>query len=445
MAVKDNYDYINIVNAINNSVGGLYNYTFPIVNDDNFKAMGAVLNDAPLQIQNAWIETLMNVACKTLIHRVYPDCNPFRYLYGYDIGLEGNDSQYVREVAIDQFVPVAYEACSGADSFFKCEPPKVRVQYICNILRSKYPVKVNADLLVSAFADVEEFGRFYNAITERMVYDMEQDDKEAVMALLDGVIEGGNIYLVPQARPVDSSTALNFAKTLEQMQYDLSFYRTREYNMNRLSTSTDPDRAVLIVAGDVIATQNKYNVAWAFNESVLKLLQDGRMIKIGSKGIADNRVYCIYTDEGYFKINNIKGFPKFRNFDNPDDLTQSKWLHNWKRLAISYFSNAIAFAAPEDIGVESVKIHVKDDKVATVKKGGFLLMGLAEVTPAEGKICDAVCTYSMTGATDPTTRIDKFSGDIYVGKDETATQLTVTATSHLDSTKTNQITVTVTD
>lgn len=445
MAAKTNYQYINIVNAINNSVGGLYNYTFPIVNDDNFKAMAAVMNDAPLQIQNGWIDTLINVACNTVIHKVYPDYNPFRYLYGYDIGLEGEDSQYVREVAIDQIVPVAYEACRGADSFFKCEPTKVRVQYICNILRSKYVVSVNSDLLISAFTSVEEFGRFYDGITERMMYDMEQDDKEAIMAMLDGIIEGGNIYLIPQARPVDSSTALKFSKTLEQLQYDMSFYRTREYNMNRLSTSTDPERAVLIVAGDVIATQNRYNVAWAFNESVLKLLQDGRMIKIGSKGIADNRVYCIYTDEEYLKINNVKGFPKFRTWDNPDDLTQKRWLHNWKRFAISYFSNAIAFAAPEDIGVKTVKIHVKDDKSATVKKGGFLLMGLAEVTPVDGKICDAVCTYSMTGATDPTTRIDEFSGDIYVGKDETATELTVTATSHLDSTKTGQLTVTVTD
>ena len=445
MAVKNNYDYINIVNAINNSVGGLYNYTFPIVNDDNFKAMGAVLSDAPLQIQNAWIDTLMNVACNTVIRKVYPDYNPFRYLYGYDIGLEGDDSQYVREVAIDQIVPVAYEACGGADNFFKCEPPKVRVQYICNILRSKYVVSVNPDLLISAFASDKDFGRFYDGITERMMYDMEQDDKEAIMAMLDAVVEGGNIYLIPQARPVDSSTALAFSSHLEELQYDLAFYRTREYNMNRLSTSTNPDRAVLIVSGDVIATQNKYNVAWAFNESVLKLLQDGRMIKIGSKGIADNKIYCIYTDEEYFKINNVKGFPKFRTWDNPDDLTQKRWIHNWKRFAISYFSNAIAFAAPEDIGVESVKIHVKDDKAATVKKGGFLLMGLAEVTPVEGKICDAVCTYTMTGATDPTTRIDKFSGDIYVGKNETATELTVTAASHLDGTKTATLTVTVTD
>ena len=445
MAVKTNYNYINIVNAINNTVGGLYNYTFPIVDNENFKAMAAVLSDAPLQIQNAWIDSLMNVACHTVIHKIYPAYNPFKYLYGYDIGLDGDDSQYVREVAIDQIVPVAYEACGGADNFFKCEPPKVRVQYICNILRSKYVVSVNADLLISAFCSVDEFGRFYDQITERMMYDMEQDDKEAIMAMLDAIVEGGNIYLIPQARPVDSSTALNFAKTLEQLQYDMSFYRTREYNMNRLSTSTDPDRAVLIVAGDVIATQNKYNVAWAFNESVLKLLQDGRMIKIGSKGISDNRVYCIYTDEEYFKINNIKGFPKFKSWENPDDLTQKRWLHNWKRFAISYFSNAIAFAAPEDIAVESITLHVKDDKAATVKKGGFLIMGLAEVKPVDGKIADAVVHYVMTGSTDPKTRIDEFSGDIYVGKDETATELTVTATSHLDSTKTAQLTVTVTD
>ena len=63
-------------------------------------------------------------------------------------------------------------------------------------------------------------------------------------------------------------------------------------------------------------------------------------------------------------------------------------------------------------------------------------MDLAKVTPVEGKIADAVVTYSMTGATDPNTAIDPESGDIYVGKDETATELTITAVSHLDNTKT---------
>ena len=441
---KTNYDYIAIVNAINANVGGMYGYEFPIINSSNFKSMAAVLMNAPTMIQNAWIDTLMNISCKTALKKIYPAYNPFRYLYGDDIGLDGEDSQYVREVAIDQIIPVAYEKCSGADDFFKCNPPKVRVQYICNVLRSRYPVSVNFDLLVSAFATYGEFDSFYTKITERMMYDMENDDKEAIMAMLNGVVEGGNIYLIPQARPTDSVTALNFAKTLEQLQYDLSFYRSRRYNMNRLSTSTNPDQAVAIIAGDVIATQNKYNVAWAFNESVLKLLKDGRMIKIGSGGIANNKVYALYTDRDYFKINNIKNFPRLKMWDNPADLTQNQWLHNWKRFAISYFSNAVAFANPEDIGVKTVEVKTKND-VSTVKKGGFLLMDLAKVTPADGKICDAVCTYTIAGATDQTTRIDSESGDIYCGKNETAATLTVTATSHLDATKTGTKEITVTD
>lgn len=105
------------------------------------------------------------------------------------------------------------------------------------------------------------------------MYDMEHDDIEAIMAMINGVIEGGNIYLVPLARPVDSSTALNFSKTLGVMQTDLSLKRSRRYNMNRLSTSTRKDMAVLLVTADVIETENKYNVAWAFDKGALELLQ----------------------------------------------------------------------------------------------------------------------------------------------------------------------------
>lgn len=435
MAVKTNYDYISIVNAINASVGGMYNYTFPLIDNDNFKSMAAVLSDAPLSIQNAWIDVLMNVAFNTVIKRVYPALNPFRYLYGDEVGLDGEDSQYTREVAIDRIIPLAYEKCGGADTFFGCKPPMIRVQYLYNVLRSKYIVSVTFDLLISAFRNYNEFGRFYDGITERLMYDMEHDDIEAIMAMINGVIEGGNIYLVPLARPVDSSTALNFSKTLGVMQTDLSLKRSRRYNMNRLSTSTRKDMAVLLVTADVIETENKYNVAWAFDKGALELLQDGRLIETASDGFAGNKVYAIYTDRDFLKINNILGFPKMKRWENPDDLSEKRWLHNWKRFCVSYFSNAIAFADPGSIGVSSVEIITKNGE-SSVKKGGFLLMDLAKVTPVEGKIADAVVTYSMEGATDPNTSIDPESGDIYVGKDETATELTIKAVSHLDDTKT---------
>ena len=141
---KTNYDYVAIVNAVNATVGGMYAYEFPIVTSDTFKAMAAAFVQAPTQIKNAYIDTLRNLMCNVAIKKVYRSSNPFRKLYREDTGLTGDGDQYVEEVAIDQFIPLAYEIDANPERFFKSAPPKVKVQFLCNVLRKKYVVTLNS-------------------------------------------------------------------------------------------------------------------------------------------------------------------------------------------------------------------------------------------------------------------------------------------------------------
>lgn len=442
--MANNYDYVAIVNAVNAQTGGMYAYEFPVVTSATFKAMAAALLNAPTQIQNAYIDNMRNLMCNLLIKKVYTASNPFRKLYRGETPMSADGDQYVTEVAIDQFIPMAYDMTSTPESYFKTMPPKVLIQFMCNCLRKKYVFTLNMDLLLPAFESEGQFSAFFNRVFERLYADVEEDDKEEIMAALDAIIEGGNIYLVPMTRPVDSSTALEFSKNLDVISRDLSFRRSRKYNLQGLSTKTDENDAILIMSGDVIAVQNAYNLAWAFNKNYLQLFNAGQMIVTDSKGLADNKVFGMYTDTDYFRIHPAMGYPKLRKWENGENLEEKYWLHVWKMINFSYASNAIAFAEPKDIGVGEVELLTKDGKTAaTVKPGKFLLMGIAKVTPSAGKIADAFCEYSVAGAKSDKTKIDPQNGTLYVGDDETADTLTITGVSHLDNSKSGTLTVTV--
>lgn len=439
-----NYDYVAIVNAVNASVGGMYAYKFPIGESLDYKAMSAALLNAPPNIQNAYIDTFRNLIVNTLVKKVYRASNPFRFLYREDSPLTQNRSGMAQEVSVDQFIPMPYEMEGDADRFFASNPPKVIHQYMCNILRKKYVMTLSVDMLAPALESPEKLDELINRFEERMNADMEEDDKEEIMAAIDAVLEGGNMYIVPMVRPTDSTTALAFSTELEIMSYDLSFRRSRKYNLNHLSTKSSEQDAVMIVAGDVISTQNNYNLAWAFNRSYLDLAKSGQIVKTDSLGMAGNKVFMIYTDRDFFRIHNVSGFPKVRKWENDDNLEEKKWVHVWKMVNFSYSSNAIAFVEPADIGVESVELLTMDGKTtATVEAGKWLQMGIPKVTPQEGKIADAFVIYSVSGQTSPDTFIDSASGALHVGKDETAASLTITAVSHLDQSKEGTFTVTV--
>lgn len=440
---KTNYDYVAIVNAINNQLGGMYSYEFPIVDSDNFKAMAAAFVNLPSQIKNAYIDTLRNLMCNVAIKKVYKSSNPFRKLYREDTQLTADGAQYVEEVAIDQFIPLAYEIDSNPERFFKSAPPKVKVQYLCNVLRKKYVVTLNSFMLEPAFQSMQAFDSFWTRTLDRLYADMEEDDKEEIMTALDAVIEGGNMRIVPATRPKDSPTALEFSKMLDVVSRDLSFRRRRDYNVQRLSTKTAEDDAIMIVAGDVIATQNNYNLAWAFNRNYLDLFNKGQIIATDSDGLADNKVFAIYTDTDFFRIHMVKGFPILKSWENGDNLEEKRWLHNWKMINFSYASNALCFVEPDDIGVETVELLDTDgNKASTVAKGKFLQLALPKVTPTEGKLADCFVTYSISGNKSTGTRIDQ-DGTLYIAEDETAKTITITGVSHLDTSKSGVYTVTV--
>lgn len=131
----------------------------------------------------------------------------------------------------------------------------------------------------------------------------------------------------------------------------------------------------------------------------------------------------------------------FDNYINTSDFYNgegefwNQWYHAWKTFSTSPFANAIVFT-DETPGVTSVTVT---PATATVTKGSLTLF---DVDVAVTGFAYRSVKWEITGQANNNTHIDQ-QGRLKVALDETATTITVTATSWYDETKSGTATVTV--
>ena len=146
--------------------------------------------------------------------------------------------------------------------------------------------------------------------------------------------------------------------------------------------------------------------------------------------VADRDIWMVF--DNLLEVEDIR---------NGEGLYYNYWLHCWRTFSMSPFACAIAFVK-DNFSVSTVTIKAADgtsDPTTTVRKGGSVQY--AAVVSGSGSYNGAV-TWSLTGQQESGTYI--MGGTLRVATNETATYLTLTATSVADSTKTGSITISVT-
>jgi hypothetical protein len=141
-----------------------------------------------------------------------------------------------------------------------------------------------------------------------------------------------------------------------------------------------------------------------------------------------------FQDRYYGADNMVPG--RKTEFFNPQTMRTNHWLHTWGVLSSSPFENAICFTtSPQSITSVTVS-----PSTATVSKGQNLQLSAEVVTT--GFTNKAVYWSIDTASCTDGIRISD-SGKLIVPSDATVTEVTVTATSIYDNTKTGTATITV--
>ena len=442
-----NANSVQILNAIRNEAPSSYRDYVPVAenNTASIRRIGEIIMQYQ-PLQNDFLKALVNRIGRVLItSKMYS--NPWAdFKKGM---LEFGET--VEEVFVNLAKPHQFDPAVAENEVFKREIPDVRAAFHSMNYQKFYKTTISNDQLRQAFLSWDGITDLISKIIDAMYTGANYDEFITMKYLIARLALEGNIY--PANIPVvNADNAKSIVSTIKGVSNELEFLSTK-YNMAGVATYTNKNEQYIILNAAFDAVIDVEVLASAFNIDKAQFM--GRRVLVDSFANLDNdRLsqlfpdFVPFTTEQIAQLNTIPAvildrdwfmiFDNFYNFTeqyNGEGLYWNYWYHVWKTFSASPFANGILFTT-ETPGITSVTVSPAK---ATVAKGDSLQLSAAVV--ATGFASKGV-TWSVTGAADAGTTISP-SGLLYVNPNETATSITVTATSIYDSAKTGTSTITV--
>lgn len=441
-----------VLNAVRNEIGGTYASQVPVADGTvaNLRKIGEIITTYE-PYANAFLSNLVNRIGRVIItSRLYE--NPWAI---FKKGLL-EYGETVEELFVNLAKPHDFDPEVAETQQFKREIPDVRAAFHTMNYQKFYKTTVSNDQLRQAFLGyqgiIDLIGRIIDSLYTAANYDEFITMKYMIARMaLDG-------YLAPLSIPaMTSDNAKTIVSTIKGISNEITFMSDK-YNYAHVPTYTDKNYQFLIINSQFDAIIDVEVLASAFNIDKAEFM--GHRVLVDSFSNHDtNRLnelfgnsdwYVPFTQDELTYLNNLAGvlvdvdwFMIFDNFYNMTEkyngegLYWNYWYHAWKTFSASPYKTAIAIAT----GDQSVVSVTVTPATATVAKGQTLQLTSAVV--GTGFVNKNV-VWTITGNVSASTTITP-AGLLKIGTDETATTITVTATSVYDDTKTGTSTITVKD
>lgn len=452
----------DVVNSIRSEVGGTFADQVPAaINEGQALSDGTIatremalgtlrqIGDVITTFQplaNAFLSALVNRIGRVIINsKMYS--NPWA---GFKRGLleygETIEELFVNIVQAQDFDPETAE-----NEVFKRKIPDVRSAFHTMNYQKFYKTTVSNDQLRQAFLSFEGISDLIGKITEALYTSANYDEYLVMKYMLCYAMEHGAFHPVTIAQPT-AANSNSVVTTLKATSEKLQFL-SADYNQAGVYNHTPKGDQYFIMTADFSSIVDVETLARAFNIDKVTLMGHTVIIDqftfttsetarlqelLGTQYTALTTslfadVPCVCVDRDFFMI-----FDNFQNMTeqyNGEGLYWNYWLHQWKTFSTSPFANAVIFT-DETPAVSAVVVTPSEltmgkgtstQFTATVTNAGFASTGV---------------TWSISGQHSANTRIDG-QGRLYIAQDESATTITVTATSVFDAGKSNNATVTV--
>lgn len=452
----------DVVNSIRSEVGGTFADQVPAaINEGQVLSDGTVatremalgtlrqIGDVITTFQplaNAFLSALVNRIGRVIINsKMYS--NPWA---GFKRGLleygETIEELFVNIVQAQDFDPETAE-----NEVFKRKIPDVRSAFHTMNYQKFYKTTVSNDQLRQAFLSFEGISDLIGKITEALYTSANYDEYLVMKYMLCYAMEHGAFHPVTIAQPT-AANSNSVVTTLKATSEKLQFL-SADYNQAGVYNHTPKGDQYFIMTADFSSIVDVETLARAFNIDKVTLMGHTVIIDqftfttsetarlqelLGTQYTALTTslfadVPCVCVDRDFFMI-----FDNFQNMTeqyNGEGLYWNYWLHQWKTFSTSPFANAVIFTdeAPAVSAVAVTPSALTMGKgtstqfTATVTNAGFASTGV---------------TWSISGQQSANTRIDG-QGRLYIAQDESATTITVKATSVFDTGESNTATVTV--
>lgn len=457
MQTKTNVS-VDVLNRIREAASVNYQTAVPIATADSavIRDIGKIIIDSP-NLQNEFLNSLINRIGKVIIKtRLFE--NP---LAMFNKGmLEYGET--VEEVFVNLCDANQYNATASEDTVFKREFPDVKSQF--HVVNSEifYKQSVGRRELEKAFLSSEGVYDLVEYIIQKMYVSANYDEFLVMKYMIAVAALDGTMPIYPVTAVTDEASAKGLLKAVKLLSNNFEIL-SKDYNTAGVYNSSTKEDQYLIIdnANDanlsVDALAYMFGPAFASNDAK-KVRIDGfdkldipRLKKVlgltqdpfnPTQLAALANIEAVLIDWAWFQIY-YKLF-ETRFLENPENLYENTWLHAWKIYSRSVFENGVIFASGTN-GVASVAI--KDATVPTVTHG---VAGSADIdatvtisglTPMGGNRV----IWSVTTSDGATGEASIDANGVLTWTDDftAADTITVTATSAVDSTKTDSETITV--
>lgn len=405
--------------------------------------------------RNAFVDTLINrIAMVIVTSKTWQ--NPWSVFKRGTMDL----GESIEEVFVNIARPFQFNPDKAEKTLFRREFPDVRVTFHRMNYQKYYKVTISQQQLRTAFLAWQGISDLVTRIVDTLYTGMNYDEYIVMKYMLCRSVLNGGIGGYKVADFTDNTNLGDLIASVKGVANNMRFLSPK-YNSAGVMNSTDSSELYCFIDTMLDARVDVSVLASAFNMDKTEFI--GRRILVDGWDSHDlPRLAMLFEDDENYtpfttaELNVLKGIgaiiasrdvwmvfdnlQEMENVNNGEGLYWNYWLHCWRTFSMSPFANAVAFTK-DNFSVTGVTVTNADGtelEDATVNKGRSIQ--LAAEVEGTGVYNNAV-TWSLAGAEESGTYI--MGGTLRVATNETATSLTITATSVADPTVSGTAVITI--
>lgn len=422
---------VNVLNVIRQNATAVYQDRIPEATAENLHEVGDAILTYEAQA-NEFVNALVNrIGLVILNNRMAT--NPLAALKKGRLAV----GETIEEIYIDVIKAQTYDPRAAQDTLFKRHLPNVSSVFHSVDSQLNYPLTISNEQLRKAFLSYDSLDRFIAGLVDSMYKSATLDEFIQMKQLISEWNENSRFIVEPITAVTDAASAREAMIKIKAVSDGMTIFNN-QMNYAGVWTSTPKDEQYLITTPDFNARMDVDVLAAAFHMDKAEFA--GHVIVVDNIGdLGDSGIEAILVDKNWYQVYDY--LRTFKTAYNGEGLYWNYFYHVWMVYSLSPFANAVAFgtAAP------TVTALTVTPTTATVKAGGTV-----QITTTVTGTGDPTskCTFALAGNTDPETVVSTM-GKVILGSKETGSlgtsknQITVTATSVQDTTKTATCTITV--
>lgn len=424
-------DGVKLLNTIRANSSAVYQDRIPEATAENIHDVGDAILGFEAQA-NEFVNALINRIGLVILNNRMAS-NPLAALKKGRLAV----GETIEEVYIDVIKAQTYDPRAAQDTLFKRHLPNVLSVFHSVNSELNYPLTISNEQLRKAFLSYDSLDRFIAGLVDSMYKSATLDEFILMKQLISEYGEGGRFIVEPITAVTDAASAREAMIKIKAVSDGMTIFNNA-MNYAGVWTSTPKEDQYLITTPDFNARMDVDVLAAAFHMDKAEFA--GHVIVVDNIGdLADNGIEAILVDKNWYQVYDY--LRTFKTAYNGEGLYWNYFYHVWTVYSLSPFSNAVAFGST----TATVTNLTVTPTTATVKAGGSVQLETA-VTGAGNPT--SKCTFTISGATDPETTVSSMGrvilGSLEKGSEGTSkNQITVTATSVQDTSKTATCTITV--